>query len=1009
MLSNNPRGWFSKYTAASARRHVGLAALCCAPLTVLGCSNNSGQAETSQSVSSTTGALTNSACGYVLSADVSKANKKGFKAKIKISKADGSKLDPATSFSVLVNAGAATLTQVGHGTFQSTENGYLLSTISGDETDDDLAVDGETPDPDVLGGKAYRFHLNFSGAYSTFVANIITTSGVACDQTAPSVQLTTSGDFFTSNGQLALTATATDDTSVSKVVFAQDGVELGTVRSAPYTLNVPVTSAINGRHRYTATAYDLTGNAGSQTQRVLVAIGNKFFGTATTVAADYTKLLEHFNQVTPGNAGKWGSIEATRDVMNWTELDTAYNYAKQNHLPFKMHTLVWGSQQPAWVANLPPAEQLAELDQFMTAVAERYPSIDLVDVVNEPTHAPPPYAAALGGAGVTGWDWVVSAFEMARSHFPNSELLLNDYSILSTTGATTNYLNIVKILKDRGLIDGVSEQGHFYERFPELSVLQANLASFQATGLPLYISELDLNLADDAQQANRMRDLFTTFWSNPSVVGVTHWGYLQNNVWQPNIYLIRNDGSLRPALTWLDCYRAGGTNCTVPPYIPPPHTGTDSGITLQAEEYDTAHALQPAGNVVAFASDGSWFQFSKVAFNNKWNALNVSYANGLSSSISLTLHLDSLDNPAVATVALPPTGSFGTLKTVSIPWTPLSVSHDLYVKFNGGGANVDFVQFQAPPPAQVNIVANGTFETNTNGWFTFNGGPLVTSSDRAHGGTKSAVITNRTNNAPIATDLTSVVKAGTNYPFSLWASINSPDGTSKQVNVTQATTCKNADGTNGSTSYNWIAGPTTLAGDATWSWVKFAGTVAVPNCTIASVVIWVEGAVGSDLYVDDVQVLADVNGPVNLLTDGTFETGQGGWFGFNVTSVGVDSTLAHSGSKSLQGASMLQNGGLGRDILALVAPGKKYTASAWVQLNTTAGSGLAKWQTIQNCNGGSDSFPGLQFKTASNGAWTQMTGTIDLSACTTVSKLILFAGADSGNLNVDDVVLTPLP
>jgi len=26
-----------------------------------------------------------------------------------------------------------------------------------------------------------------------------------------------------------------------------------------------------------------------------------------------------------------------------------------------------------------------------------------------------------------------------------------------------------------------------------------------------------------------------------------------------------------------------------------------------------------------------------------------------------------------------------------------------------------------------------------------------------------------------------------------------------------------------------------------------------------------------------------------------------------------------------------------------------------------------------------------------------------------VSKLILFAGADSGNLNVDDVVLTPLP
>ncbi|HEV8550404.1 MAG TPA: endo-1,4-beta-xylanase, partial [Polyangiaceae bacterium] len=891
----------------------------------------------------------------------------------------------------------------------STENGYLLSSLPSDETEDDLAVDDETPDPDVLAGKAYRFHLKFEGPYTQLIANILTTSGVACDQTAPTLKLAASGDFFTSNGTLALTATAADDNSVAKVVFAQDGVELGTVKSAPYTLNVPVTSAINGRHRYSATAYDLTGNQGSQTQRVLVAIGNKFFGTAATNADDYAGLLAHFNQVTPGNAGKWGSVEATEDVMNWTDLDTAYAFAKSNHLPFKMHTLIWGSQQPAWIASLPVDQQLAQIDEWMSAVAARYPNIDLIDVVNEPLHAPPPYAAALGGAGVTGWDWVVNAFDMARAHFPNSELLLNDYSILSTTSATANYLAIVKLLKDRGLIDGIAEQGHFYERFPELSVLQANLASFQATGLPLYVSELDLNFTDDAQQANRMRDLFTTFWSNPSVLGITHWGYLQSNVWQPSIYLIRNDGSLRPALTWIDCYRAGGTNCTVPPYVPPARTGTDAGITLEAEEYDDAHALQPAGNVVAFASDGSWFKYGSVVFNGKWNALNVSYANGLSSAVSLTFHLDSLDSAPVATVALAPTGSFGTFKTVSVPWTPLDVLHPLYVKFNGGGANVDFVQFQAPPPPTVNIVANGTFETDTSGWFTFGGGTLAATTARAHGGTKSAVVTGRSGNSPVATDLTSVVKAGTSYPFSLWASIASPDGTSKQVNVTQATTCKNTDGTNQATQYNWIAGPTTLAGDATWSWVQFSGTLAVPNCTLASVVIWAEGAVGSDLYVDDVQVLAASDGPVNLIPDGTFENGQGNWFSFGSTAFGVDATLAHSGTKSLKG-SMQANGAIARDILALVAPGKKYTASAWVQLNNLAsGSGLAKWQLIRNCNQESDSFPGLQFKTISTGGWVQVTGTVDLSTCTTINKMILFAGADAGDLSVDDVVLTPLP
>ncbi len=1008
MIAKSSEG---KRTTARARRRVGFVALCCALLASiasLACSSN--DAEATHRVNVTTEALTSTACGYALSADVTKVSKKGFQAKLKITHTNGGKLAPATSFSVLVQSGAAKLEKVGHGTFRSTENGYLLSTVNAPETAADRAVDDEAPDPDVLAGKAYRFHLKFEGDYTELLANIVTNSGVTCDQTAPSVQLTTNGDFFTANGQLTLSASAMDDTAVAKVVFAQDGTELGTVRAAPYQLNVPVTSALNGRHRYTATAYDLSGNQASQTQRVLVAIGNKFFGTATTVAADYTNLLDHFNQVTPGNAGKWGSIEATQGVLSWTDLDTAYNFAKQNHLPFKMHTLVWGSQQPAWITGLSPADQLAALDQFMSAVAARYPNLDLIDVVNEPLHTPPPYAAALGGAGVTGWDWVVTAFEMARSHFPNAELLLNDYSILSTTAATQSYLSIVKILKDRGLIDGIAEQAHFYERFPELSVLQANLASFQATGLPLYISELDLNLADDAQQANRMRDLFGTFWSNPSVLGITHWGYLQNNVWQPNSYLIRADGSVRPALTWIDCFRAGGTNCTVPPYVPQPHTGTDSGITLQAEEYDDAHALQPAGNVVAFAGDGSWFEFSKVVFNNGWNTLNVSYANGLSSSVSLAFHLDSLDNPAVATVALPPTGSFGTLETVAAPWAPLGVQHDVYVEFVGGGANVDFVQFQAPPPPELNLVSNGTFESGTSGWFTFSGGTLAVSSARAHSGTQSVVVTNRTSNAPVATDLTSVVKAGTSYPFSLWASISSPDGTSKQVNVTQATTCKNADGTNQPTTFTWIAGPTTLVGDATWAWVQLSGTVAVPNCTLASVVIWAEGAVGSDLYVDDVQVLDSSGAPVNLITDGTFENGQGAWFGFNATSVSVDSTLAHSGSASLKGAGMQTSGLLGRDIEALVTPGKKYTASAWVQLNTAAGSALAKWQTIQNCNSdASDSFPGLAFSTVSNGTWTQVTGTIDLSACTTVNKLILFAGADSGDLNVDDVVLTAVP
>ena len=81
----------------------------------------------------------------------------------------------------------------------------------------------------------------------------------------------------------------------------------------------------------------------------------------------------YFNQVTPENAGKWGSVEATRNVMNWAQLDIAYNLAKSNGFPFRLHTLIWGAQQPAWIASLPVAEQREEIEEWFALVAARYP------------------------------------------------------------------------------------------------------------------------------------------------------------------------------------------------------------------------------------------------------------------------------------------------------------------------------------------------------------------------------------------------------------------------------------------------------------------------------------------------------------------------------------------------------------------------------------------------------------------------------------------------------------
>lgn len=266
----------------------------------------------------------------------------------------------------------------------------------------------------------------------------------------------------------------------------------------------------------------------------------------------------YWNQVTPENSGKWGSVEGTRDQMNWGSLDKIYQYAKTREIPFRMHTLVWGQQQPGWIASLSKEEQLAEVEEWIAEFGDRYPETDFIDVVNEPLHAPPAYMDALGGSGSTGWDWVIRAFELARAACPDAKLHLNDYGVLNDAGATTRYLAIVNLLKDRGLIDGICEQGHFFETTP-IKTLTSNLNRFAATGLPVYITEHDVNIADDTAQLTRYQQLFPVFWDHSAVQGVTLWGYIQSQIWRTDAWLVSSKGVERPAMGWLRDYVANGT------------------------------------------------------------------------------------------------------------------------------------------------------------------------------------------------------------------------------------------------------------------------------------------------------------------------------------------------------------------------------------------------------------------------------------------------------------------
>ena len=227
----------------------------------------------------------------------------------------------------------------------------------------------------------------------------------------------------------------------------------------------------------------------------------------------------YWNQVTPGNAGKWGSVESIRDVYQWNALDDAYFYALDREFPFKLHTLIWGQQQPAWINALDSAAQAEEIEEWIQLAAEMYPDANFVDVVNEPLlfhGAQPSYKNAMGGDGITGWDWVIWAFEKARQYFPDgTKLILNEYHILNSSYYTGLLLGLVNLLQERNLIDAIGIEGHHFElSSASVEYMRNNLDRLAATGLSIYISEFDIDLADDNAQLQEYQRLFPFLWED---------------------------------------------------------------------------------------------------------------------------------------------------------------------------------------------------------------------------------------------------------------------------------------------------------------------------------------------------------------------------------------------------------------------------------------------------------------------------------------------------------------
>nr|BAF57409.1 putative glycosyl hydrolase family10 [uncultured symbiotic protist of Neotermes koshunensis] len=290
---------------------------------------------------------------------------------------------------------------------------------------------------------------------------------------------------------------------------------------------------------------------------VPIAAGqSKWLGNiiASSVPANWDT---YWNQATSENGCKWESVRPSSGSFSWGQCDVAYNHCQTKGIPFKYHTFVWGSQEPGWIGG---ADAKSAVTNLIKAAASRYKP-NFIDVVNEALHAPSSIRNGLGGSGSTGWDWVVTSFEIAKSAFGSgSKLLINDYGIVNDSGAVQRYLGIINILKGKSLIDGIGIQCHqFNVNTLAAATITANVNSLGATGLPVYPSELDINGNSEADQAQIYQRVFPALWTNTNIKGITLWGYITGQTWKDGTGLVAcgNVGCAeRQAMVWLKEYVA---------------------------------------------------------------------------------------------------------------------------------------------------------------------------------------------------------------------------------------------------------------------------------------------------------------------------------------------------------------------------------------------------------------------------------------------------------------------
>jgi endo-1,4-beta-xylanase len=263
---------------------------------------------------------------------------------------------------------------------------------------------------------------------------------------------------------------------------------------------------------------------------------------------------------------KWADIRPTRAEYRFEKADAIIDFARQNKLEVRGHTLAWYGGLPAWTNEIAGrAEAERELVDHIKTVVSRYRGvIPSWDVVNEPLVDFPESSTSLRPCVWTrqlGADYLSIALRTTAAVDPQARLVLNEYDIEFKgprfAARRKALLQLLRSLRDKDVpLHGVGLQAHlFADRAIDRDGLQAFLSEIAALKLDVLITELDVvdyelpgKVSErDALVAKMAAEFLGSVCEVVRPKAILTWGLSDRYTWVP-IYFKRPDGMLNRPL-----------------------------------------------------------------------------------------------------------------------------------------------------------------------------------------------------------------------------------------------------------------------------------------------------------------------------------------------------------------------------------------------------------------------------------------------------------------------------